>query len=78
MTKKENLPAELESAFGDAVTLSEAAAIDGVLPQRQAAPRDEESARELVKWCGQNGVAFIPRGGGTTLPGPPVPPFGGE
>ena len=63
-------PATIESEFGDAVEIhlaDESDAVAGVLPQLVAAPRDDEAARALVKWCGQNNFAFIPRGGGSKL-----------
>ena len=61
---------QLENEFGDKVTVHEAAphaAVDGVLPQAVAAPRDAEAALALAAWCGREGVAFVVRGGGTKI-----------
>jgi glycolate oxidase FAD binding subunit len=58
------------ATFGDRVLLKSSTAsdaVDGVLPCAVVEPRDEESAQELVAWCGANGIAFVPRGGGTKL-----------
>lgn len=46
----------LRRAFGDAVVLDENARI--------ATPQNEETAAQLMKWCGQNDVALAARGGG--------------
>lgn len=67
MTDKDNLLNQLSTEFGSAVTVEEAVAIDGISPQCTAAPQTEEAAHELVQWCGQNKIAFIPSGGGTKL-----------
>jgi len=63
-------PATVKSEFGDAVEThlpQDFDAVAGVLPQLIAAPRDDEAALALVKWCGQNNFAFIPRGGGSKI-----------
>lgn len=65
-----DLREQLSSEFGDSIEVQEPqpdCAVDGVLPRSVAAPRDEESAQQLVAWCGANDVPFIPRGGGTKL-----------
>lgn len=67
MIDKNNLPIKLEAEFGNAVSLSQAVAVDDVLSQCEAAPHNEEAARELVKWCGRNSVAFLACGGKTKL-----------
>lgn len=60
----------MQREFGASVEIAVANqddAVDGVIPQVMAAPRDEESARELVSWCGHQRMAFVIRGGGTKL-----------
>lgn len=64
------LSERLQSEFGatvEVVAASQSDAIDGVVPQVVAAPRDEDAARELVSWCGREKMAFVTRGGGTKL-----------
>jgi glycolate oxidase FAD binding subunit len=63
--KTDNLRRNLQSEFGDAVELENAAAVSGVLPQCLAAPKSEEAAHALVTWCGKSNVAFVVLGGGT-------------
>ncbi len=67
MTDQNNLLDKLTAAFGNAVAIEDVIAIDGAIPQHTAVPQTEEAAHELVRWCGQNSVAFIPVGGGTKL-----------
>jgi glycolate oxidase FAD binding subunit len=60
----------LQSEFGEAVwprVAQETDAVDGVQPQAIAAPRDEEAAQALVRFCGRENIAFVPRGGGSKL-----------
>ncbi len=40
-----------------------------VEPLAVVTPGDAEDARRAVEWCGQRGVALLPRGGGTSLAG---------
>jgi glycolate oxidase FAD binding subunit len=65
--KNENLRRRLQSEFGDALELSDPAAVPGVLPACEAAPKNEDAAHALVAWCGKNDVAFVPIGGGTKI-----------
>ena len=44
---------------------SPADAFDGAMPSRVAAPRDEETARALLAFCGEQNLAVAFRGGGT-------------
>ena len=65
-----DLLSRLQAEFGDAVPTTLAGkndAVDDVMPQAVAAPRDEEVAQALVHWCGRENVAFVPRGGGSKL-----------
>lgn len=60
----------LQSEFGDAVdgcAAHEGDAVDGVMPQAVAAPRDEAAACALLAWCGREKVAVIARGGGSKI-----------
>lgn len=59
---------QLQSEFNERVELREAQAgdaCDGLTPQAVAAPRDDQSVRDLVSWCGRENVAFVARGGGS-------------
>jgi glycolate oxidase FAD binding subunit len=67
MTDQNSLLNKLTSEFGDVVSVEDVIAVDGVSPQHTAVPQTEEAAHELVRWCGQNDVAFIPVGGATKL-----------
>ena len=61
---------QLSREFGDAVEISapdSSATIDKLAPQVLAAPRDEDSAAQLLRWCGAQKVAFVPSGGRTRL-----------
>jgi glycolate oxidase FAD binding subunit len=65
--KNEKLRRRLQNEFGDVIELGEAAAVPGVLPSCEAAPKNEDAAHTLVTWCGKNDVAFVPIGGGTKI-----------
>lgn len=67
MIDKNNLHDKVTAEFGNAVTVEDATAVDGITPQCAVAPLNEEAAHELVQWCGKNEVAFIPCGGKTKL-----------
>ena len=61
---------QLQREFGDAIELSAPdarAIIDEMAPQVLAAPRNEESAAQLLRWCGANHIALVPAGGRTRL-----------
>ena len=62
------LQTQLQSEFGDALELLDAAnAVDGLTPQVFVAPRGEESARELMRFCGREKLALVPIGNATKL-----------
>ncbi len=61
---------QLTREFGDAIEISapEAdATIDKRAPQAIAAPRHEDAAAELLRWCGAQNLALVPAGGRTRL-----------
>ncbi|MBM3465020.1 MAG: FAD-binding protein, partial [Armatimonadetes bacterium] len=45
------------------------ASIHQIVPLGVVIPRDAEDAHAAVSWCAANGVAMLPRGGGTSLAG---------
>ena len=61
---------QLTRKFGDAVQISAPesdATIDNRAPQVLAAPRDEDAAVQLLRWCGAQNIAFVPSGARTRL-----------
>ncbi len=63
------LQTQLQAEFGDALEFlsTENSIVDGVLPQTFVAPRDEESARLLMQFCGREKLALIATGNATKL-----------
>ena len=59
----------LQTEFGDALEFlaPSDAVVDGATPQAFVAPRDEECARALMRFCGREKLALIPIGNGTKL-----------
>ena len=64
-----SLLTQLQAEFGDAFEYleTENAAVDGVTPPAFVAPRDEDSARALIQWCGREKLAIIAIGNATKL-----------
>ncbi len=60
---------QLQSEFGDTLEFlsAEAGAIDGQTPQIFVAPRDEDSARALMQFCGREKLALIAVGNATKI-----------
>ena len=55
---------------GDAVLLQDELAdyaVDGLVPQAVARPEDRSAVAETLRWAASQGVAVVPRGGGTQL-----------
>ena len=61
-----SLETQLQTEFGDALERLESPTIQGVTPP-MVAPRDEEGARELVRFCGREKLAFVAIGNGTKI-----------
>ncbi len=63
------LQTQLQAEFGDALEWLPAAnaAVDALMPQTFVAPRDEESARELMRFCGRERLALVCIGNATKL-----------
>ncbi|MFN3338958.1 MAG: FAD-binding oxidoreductase [Dietzia sp.] len=51
---------------------------DVVCPDAVVAPRDDDEVAALLDWCGREGVAMVPFGGGTSVVGGLTPDAGGH
>ena len=64
-----SLQTQLQAEFGDALELlaPENAAVDSSHPQAFVAPRDEDTARALMRFCGREQLALIAIGNATKI-----------
>ena len=64
-----SLQTQLQTEFGDALEHLDLAnaAIDGATPHAFVAPRDEETARTLMRFCGREKLALIAIGNSTKI-----------
>jgi FAD/FMN-containing dehydrogenase/Fe-S oxidoreductase len=61
--------ADVRSARGERLLYATDASIYQVDPLVVAVPASVEEAVRVARWCGEHGIALLPRGGGTSLNG---------